>query len=206
MTLKNSRPPRIIFALTVSLLCSAVAHAQRVSFGVIGGAALTNDFVAQTAMDLIPFRAYSTSKDYIVGPMVMVSLPGNFSVETDLLYRPMNFTTAGVLPSGILNSVSPATVITWEIPILAQYKFRESGLPVRPVLEIGPSFRVSGNLNGTSPSTRGITAGAGIEAPLWKLNVAPQLRYTRWAADSGHSEFMPSTKQDQLEVLVSFSF
>jgi hypothetical protein len=184
------------------LFCSGSAFAQRLSFGVVGGGSLTNDFVDQTIESI---RTYSTGKDYVVGPMIAVGLPAAFSIEVDALYRSTNFTSALVLPNGALGSVSPATVITWEIPVLAQYKFK-SGLPIRPLLELGPSFRASGNNNGSSPSNYGITAGAGLEAHFWKLKVAPQLRYIRWAADHVPLPWAARTRQDQWEVLVSLSF
>ncbi|MBV9301827.1 MAG: hypothetical protein JOY62_16530 [Acidobacteriaceae bacterium] len=187
----------------LSAFCAASAFGQRFSFGVVAGGSLTSDFVDQTVEDI---RTYPTAKDYIVGPTFAVTLPATFSIEVDALYRPMHYTFAVVLPDGTLGSVSPATVITWEVPVLAQYKFRESGVPIRPLLELGPSFRVSGNLNGSSPSTYGITSGAGIEAHFWKLRVAPQLRYTRWAADHVDLPWDPRTKQSQLELLVGLSF
>lgn len=199
----RSRSCLVVVAFWLCLLCSGSAVAQRFSFGIVGGGSLTNDFVDQTIESI---RTYSTGKDYIVGPMFAVALPDNFSIEMDALYRPTNFTFANVLPNGTLNSVSPATVITWEIPVLAQYKIKESGLPIRPLLELGPSFRASGNVNGSSPSTYGITAGAGIEAHIWKVKIAPQLRYTHWAADHVPLPWAARTKQDQLELVVSLSF
>lgn len=203
MSIQRCKSSRTLVAFGLTILCSAPACAQRFSFGVVGGGSLTNDFVDRTTESI---RTYSTAKDYIVGPMVAVRLRDAFSIEIDALYRSMNFTSALVLPNGTLGSVSPATVITWEIPVLAQYTFKESNLPIRPLVELGPSFRMSGNLNGTSPSTYGVTAGVGIEARFWKLRVAPQLRYTRWAADHVDLPWDAHTRQDQLELLVGLSF
>ena len=89
--------------------------------------------------------------------------PG-LSVEIDALYRPMNLTMAGVSPDGSLNSISPATVVTWQFPALVKYSFGSTA--VRPFIEAGPSFRASGNLNDASPSTYGATGGIGVEAHL----------------------------------------
>jgi hypothetical protein len=185
------------------MLCPVSGFAQRFSFGIVGGGSLTNDFVDQTFQSI---RTYPTAKDYIVGPMVAVALPDSLSIEADALYRPTNFTFAAVFPDGTLGSVSPSTVITWEVPVLAQYKFKRSAWPIRPLIEVGPSFRASGNLNGSSPSIYGVTAGAGIEGHFWRLRVTPQLRYTRWAADHLDLPWAARTKQDQLELLVSLSF
>ena len=182
------------------------------SFGVIGGAALTDAFGHESTGFIIgpnggiqPLRSrsYSTLKDYAIGPLVEVGLPWRgLSVEIDALYRPMNLTMAGVGPDGSLNSISPATVVTWELPALAKYRFGSGS--VKPFIEAGPSFRVSGNLNDASPSTYGSTAGLGVETHLGKLRIGPVVRYIHWAADSDHAG--SRTKRNQVELLVGLSF
>ncbi|MFY9727141.1 MAG: hypothetical protein WB579_05295 [Bryobacteraceae bacterium] len=184
------------------------ASAQRFSFGVVGGGSLTNDFgnevVAVFGQTSIPIRYYSTSKDYIVGPMVEVRLPLHLSLEVNGLYRPLNYTSAEVLPDGSLNSVSPATVVTWEFPVLAKYTF--STRRVRPFAELGPSFRAAGNLNSAAPSNYGGTVGAGVETHLSKIRIAPAVRYTRWAPDHFQLGQPPRSFLNQAEFLVGFSF
>jgi hypothetical protein len=182
--------------------CLTVAFGQPLSFGVVGGASLTQDFQNQRVGNMI---AYSTPKRWIAGGMVEVRLPLHLSVEVDGLYHELEFTDAFIEPNGTLNSVSPAPVVTWEFPLLAKYRF---SLPVmKPFVEAGPSFRTSGNLNSTLPSSHGFTAGVGLEAHAWKLRIAPQVRYSRWARDrrSPYS-FAPSTVPDQAEFLVGISF
>jgi hypothetical protein len=201
--LKRSESSRLVLVVALGILCSGSVCAQRFSLGIVGGGSLTDDFVDQTVESI---RTYSTAKDYVVGAMFASALSDSFSVEIDALYRPMNFTSALVLPDGTLGSVSPATVITWEFPVLAQYKFKVPAPPIRPLVELGPSFRASGNLNGSSPSIYGVSTGAGMEVPFWKLRATPQLRYTRWAADHVDLPWDARTKQDQLELLVGFSF
>jgi hypothetical protein len=184
----------------------------RFSFGMIGGAALTDAFGHESTgfiigpnggIQPIRSRSYSTLKDYAIGAMVEVGLPWRgLSVEIDALYRPMNLTMAGVGPDGSLNSISPATVVTWELPALAKYRFGSSS--VKPFIEVGPSFRVSGNLNNASPSTYGGTAGLGVETHLGKLRIGPVVRYTHWAADPDYAG--SRTKRNQVELLVGLSF
>ena len=82
-----------------------------------------------------------------------------------------------------------------EFPILAKYRFQWS--KVNPFAELGPSFRTTGNLNGTNPSHYGFSAGVGLEMHLRSLNVAPTLRYTRWAGD-GVASFRPNSNPDQV--------
>ena len=55
--------------------------------------------------------------------MLEFGLPWHLSVEVDGLYHPLSYTFAGIEPNGTLNSVSPATVVTWEFPALAKYRF-----------------------------------------------------------------------------------
>jgi hypothetical protein len=175
------------------------ASGQSLSVGVIGGAGLTSDFRSNYVSTFPGGEAsidYSTPKRYLVGAMIELGLPAHFSLEADGLYRPLGFTFAGVEPNGTLNSVSPATVITWEFPVLAKYRFTLG--PLRPFVEAGPSFRTAGNLNGTNPSHNGVTSGIGIETHVWGMNVAPTLRYTRWAADH-------ETTPDQIELMVAIN-
>lgn len=118
-------------------------------------------------------------------------------MEVDGLYRPLHYTLE--FNNGF---TAPFSVLTWELPLLAKYR-----LPLartQPFVEAGPSLRWSGNQNGSSPSHIGVTAGIGVEASWRMLRVAPAARYTRWAADD--ADPLNRTKQDQLELLVGFSF
>jgi hypothetical protein len=127
----------------------------------------------------------------------------HWSVEIDGLYRKLHFTEAFVEPNGLLNSVSPSPVITWEFPILAKYRLN---LPrLKPFAEVGPLFRTAGNLNGTNPSHTGITAGLGVELHTAGLTFAPAVRYSHWAADSVSPFINAHSKEDQLEMLVGVS-
>jgi len=176
---------------------------QNVSIGIVGGAGLTDDFRREVLPAFQGFPGeinYSTPKRYIAGAMVELGLASHFSLEVDGLYRPLGYTFAGIEPNGTLNSVSPATVVTWEFPVLAKYRFAFRGL--RPFVEAGPSFRTTGNLNSANPSHYGVTAGLGVEMHAHSLNVAPAVRYTHWAADPVQSV---QTIPNQLEFLGGFS-
>lgn len=182
------------------------------SFGVIGGVALTDAFGHESTgftigpgggVEPMRSRSYSTLKDYVIGPTLEVGIPWRgLSVEIGALYRPMNLTIAGRRPDGSLHSISPATVVTWQFPALAKYRF--GSRPLKPFIEAGPSFRVTGNLNNATPSAYGGTAGLGVEAQLGRLKIGPVVRYTHWAADA---DFAGSrTKRNQAELLVGLSF
>ena len=94
------------------------------------------------------------------------------------------------------------SVVTWQFPVLAHYRF--SMRHVTPLLEAGPSFRATGNLNDVHPSHFGLTAGIGIEKQLGQLLIEPAVRYTRWAQDVRLFRSDIRTKPDQLEFLVGF--
>ena len=148
--------------------------------------------------------SYSQSKDWVLGAMIDWRLTSSWSLEADGLFRTLHVTRAAVFADGSLGSVSPAPVITWEFPILAKYRL--PGGRVRPFVEGGPSFRTAGNLNGTNPSHFGVSGGVGVETHWLDLNFAPTLRYTRWMRDAPNGLFAPpTTRQDQLELLVSVS-
>lgn len=183
------------------IVSSSIARAQPFSFGVVAGASLTEDFQSQTNGQIL---AYSIPKRWIVGAMVEARLPLHLSLELDGLYHELQFANAFIEPNGTLNSISPSPVVTWEFPLLAKYRF---SLPVaKPFVEAGPSFRSAGNLNGTAPSSNGVAFGAGVETRLWKLSIAPTVRYTRWAEDRKVNPDAPFTAQNQVAILVGFSF
>jgi hypothetical protein len=200
--------------MRLNILCSACIFsicllgaapsgiAQIFSFGVTGGVGLTDGIENRT---IDGYHFYSDSKDYIVGPMVELGLPFHFSVEFDVLYRPLSLDSYIALENGINTATVHAHVTTWEIPLLLKYKFP---FPVvKPFVELGPSFRAAGNLNGSSPSHDGVTLGAGVEAHLLKLKIAPELRYSRWASDgTSPALLLPLTNQNQVELLVGLSF
>jgi hypothetical protein len=181
-------------------------HAQNLSIGLVGGGSLTDSFPTQNFPEGPPgssgIRFYSSEKDYIVGAMVEYRFTPHWSVEVDGLFRTLHGTFAGVEANGSLNSVSPTPVITWQFPVLAKYRF--AARKWTPLVELGPSFRTTGNLNEANPSHTGVTAGVGVELHAGKLAIAPTLRYTRWAEDTvilGN----PKSAPNQVELVAEFS-
>ncbi|MDP9171313.1 MAG: porin family protein, partial [Acidobacteriota bacterium] len=172
-----------VFAATIIVICSIAnpprATGQNLAVGVMAGGSLTDGFRTTTSSEV--FHFFPTSKDYLIGPTLEWRFSPRWSVEADGLFRELHLGLAAIGPNGSLGSTNREPVVTWEFPILAKYRFALSR--VRPFIEAGPSFRTTGNLNGTNPSHYGFTAGAGVEMHLKQLNVAPVLRYTRWAED-----------------------
>jgi hypothetical protein len=127
--------------------------------------------------------------------MTDVDLTRSISLEIDGLYRPIR--------AQLVNVASPFSIVTWQIPVLAKFRLPYAST-FQPFVEAGPSFRLSGNLNGYDPSHIGFTAGAGIETRWRALRIAPAVRYTRWATDGALREFR--TLPNQIEFLAGFSF
>src|SRR5258708_4866336 len=183
---------------------STPASGQPVSAGIIGGYSLTQDFqnrgFGNPAMLLSLY--YSTPLRWIAGGMVEVRLPKHLAVEVDGLYHDLAFTI-----KGLGRPLDPLHVVTWEVPVLAKYRvslLRFSTRMVKPFIGAGPSFRTAYNLNGASPSNHVFAAGVGAEVHVWKLRIAPQVRYVRWARDGSH--IIPRTVPDQAQLLVGISF
>jgi hypothetical protein len=95
-------------------------------------------------------------------------------------------------------------VNTFEFPLLAKYRLPVSR--IKPVLEVGPSFRVGGSNNYLTYNLAhdGFTVGGGLEFKLPLLRLSTDLRYTRWARSSSTAEATPNN--NQVELLFGFSF
>lgn len=187
-------------------LCASTASAQRISIGAVAGGYTNSDFVSHyiPMAGFLPNIAISDAGGYIVGPTMEVRLIRNLSFVADGLYKPLHYEQAATFyPDGRIG-YAPATVVTWQFPLLAKYRF--SSRRFRPFIEGGPSFRTSGNLNQTAPSHRGVSAGAGLEWRPGSIAIGPGVRYTRWAEDRASRSRFPlsgdvQTRADQVEFL-----
>lgn len=208
--------PTALIAVNIFVGPHIMALAQPVSLGVIGGAGVTQDFQDRT-LDVFPdgtsILSYSAPKRWIAGGMIELRLPLHLAVEVDGLYHELEYImSASVAANGAVRGGSPGPVVTWEVPVLAKYRFPSLSAisPMgNPFVEVGPSFRASYNLNSTSPSNHGVTVGVGMEAHAWRLRIAPQIRYTRWARDRFVPPLAPfsvNTVPDQTALLVMISF
>lgn len=178
------------------------------SLGIIGGDTLRSDLPPTTASVLVGVpigssgstvqngtAAYSGLHDFLVGPMVELVLPRQLGVEVDALYHPFRYHGETMLNGAVINSTTFNDAITWDFPVLAKYK-----LPIGPIklfVEGGPSFRLPQNMNALS--TLGVATGAGVEAHVGGLKLAPTIRYVHWATDSTR------VTRNQLEILLSIS-
>ncbi len=165
----------------------------RVTFGMVAGIPLTSGFATPRA--LWEWPKIDERFRYSVGLALEGRINERWSVEVNGIYRPLR--VKGTSP----DRRTLHSVLTWQVPLLLKYRWREEGW--RPFVSVGPSFRLSGNLNGASPSLFGGTIGVGLEKKLGgRVTMAPTFRYTRWRQERPFLR----TNQNTAEVLVGFSF
>ncbi len=183
------------------------AFGKDVSIGGVVGIGVSNDFPS-TVKDIngIPgSRSFSDSKSPVLGLMIEFEPIRKLFIELNGLYRPLHLSDESLL-SGSGQPISPnrtgrVTVLTWEFPILAKYKFTTGR--TNPFFEVGPAFRSNGNLNGANPSKYGATGGAGVEVRWGKVRISPTLRYSRWANDQTTAS---PTNRNQIEAIIGISY
>ena len=183
--------------IVLSLLAPC-ASGQPVSLGVVLGGYANEDFDSRYVPlpGYLPSVTESDAGGYVIGPSLDVRLFPRLSIGAEALYKPLHYRAAAEFsPKGEVLGFAPATVVTWQFPVLAKYRFFLGRLS--PFLEGGPSFRATGNLNSSRPSHFGVTAGVGVEAAWRRLRIAPRVRYTRWAEDSRYAGVR--TRSDQVE-------
>jgi hypothetical protein len=180
-----------------------------VGFGIKGGLGMTDAF--SPGGDPPNIFSQSATKDYIVGPTLQLRLPLGLSLEADALYRPASLEIQSVVVTNpTTNPVLSTTpfekqrVNTFEFPLLVKYR-----LPVfriKPVLEVGPSFRAGGSNSDLTYGLAhdGFTVGGALEFKIPLGRLSTDLRYTRWGGSSFTSEATPNN--NQVELLFGFSF
>src|SRR5580704_962678 len=115
---------RKFILLSLLLVCPAVFGQHLFSFGVKGGVPLTDPLSSTTFTGIdSTMHVFSSSKNYVVGPMVELNLPFGLSVEADALYRPLNLTTdTEIIPTDTSTRRS-VDVSSMEFPILLKAHF-----------------------------------------------------------------------------------
>jgi hypothetical protein len=195
----------LIFLVGLSVFTSLCDGQHLLSFGIKGGVPVTDAFSdhTSTAVDVIT-HSFSSSKNYVVGPMIELRLPLGLSVEADALYRPLDLTTdTRVVPQPPIHFSSDLS--SWEFPILGKYRFLH--VPVlSPYVEAGPIFRAVG-ASGSYLSNQGFAIGGGVDIKLVLLRVSPEIRYSRWGKDATVTGFLAAPSNiNQAEFLIGVSF
>ena len=196
---------RLLALLALFSCLAALAQAQHLlSFGIKGGVPLTDAFADSSPIQVdVIFHSFSASKNYVIGPMAELNLPLGLSVEADALYRPLNLTIDNrTLP--LSNNHFSTDLNAWEFPILGKYHFLHTPV-VKPYVEAGPVFRAVGS-QGSHLANDGFAAGGGVDLKVLLVRVTPEIRYSRWAADSKAGFPIPPSNRNQAEFLIGVSF
>ena len=194
--------------LFLALFFTAAASAQLFSAGIKAGIPLTDSFENLTVPSAFTtgqtIHTYSSSKKFVAGGMVELHLPLGFSIEVDGLYRPLRLITDVTNASQPGMGRDSVNYTSWEVPFVGKYRFLHTPL-VKPYVEAGPNFRFLDTLPDHFMSRHGFVLGGGLELKAWKLRFSPELRYTRWGADSNFN-FNAKSNQNQVEFLVGVTF
>ena len=189
-------------SLVVLLLAAAaVALTQRLSFGLKAGAPFQDAVKSESWRGL---RFEPQSGRYTLGPTVELLLGGHFSIELDLLYRPVKYRTH------FANTVGDVAGSSWQFPLLG--KVRLSRNMVAPFVAAGVSFNNLRGLTGlpelSDSATSGWVFGLGLEGRMPIVRLSPEIRYTRWRHSSlGHpTDGFSLSNLNQLEALVGITF
>jgi hypothetical protein len=197
------------------LILIPATSGQRLYWGAIGGTGLTADFPAYDVggpADVYGNPAYHFQhlrgpRSLILGGLLEVRLTSSFSIEADVLHRPLQTTLIyAEFPANGPSSTTTENYLsanTWEFPLMLKWNLpsvRAWGW-VQPFLEGGPAFRTEENAAAVQPSQFGVTIGAGAAFHLGKVRVAPTIRYTRWQKETGFPPY--PTRADQIEFLTS---
>jgi len=189
----HEAPNQVQFLVSVSEPSDTIrpkAFGRNLSLGVVAGITLNKGLRPATS------NQQADTINAIGGLTVNSPLVKNVSLEVNGLYRPMHI-TEGSLRNAFL---------TWEFPALLKYTVNRPR--ISPFAEFGPAYRVIAHANPDEHSHSGITTGVGMKTRLSKLAVEPAVRYARWAQDKdrlGRNTDL-STRQDQIELVIGFSF
>lgn len=199
----TTKPDQIEFLTSIAYQTESGSRrvaGRKLSLGAVAGLPVTRGFGPNSDGSAVGERMR-----FLAGVTTEINLAGNVSVEADGIYKLLNGTSD---PS---YGQPHFSVLTWQIPVLAKFRFARPGWT--PFAEAGPSFRLTGNLNGYDPSHYGITAGAGVEARTHGFRLSPTLRYTRWATDpaplwfqSGVDRYYSRTNANSVELIFGISF
>lgn len=189
-----TKPDQLEFLTTFGIESNSKLHriaGGKIQFGAIVGMPLLKGF------STYPFFERPEERwRYSAGLLLETRLPRMLALEVNGIYRPIR--AKGANP----DRPTAYSVLTWQIPVLLKKYWTLASY--RPFLAAGPSFRLSGNLNGYDPSKFGGTIGLGLEKLFGPARISPAIRYTRWLNDKPRSSQL--TNPHSLEVLVGISF
>ena len=207
--LSETKPDQLEVLLAFSYGTNGMVHAlgNRVSIGAVLGTNFLGDYdrEAIAGTDILTGSTSSDStgsgsRSFLVGPTVEFQLTKAMSVEADAIYRPLrqSYIATGSYGTQSIVLSGESKYSSWQFPLLAKLSLWAplGSHFVVPIVEAGPSLRISGAV-----SHFGVSAGTGVALRLGPIKVSPVLRYTRWQATANSN-----AKPNELNLLVGFLF
>lgn len=205
------------------MLAAAPLAAQNISFGVRAGVPLTH--VVETAKEGLNGFEHKPNR-WVLGPTVEVRLPLGVGFTVDALYRRLTYDVLGTTINSGTGREEPVVLGQshglWQFPVMLKYR---AGVgPFRPFVAGGVSFsRITGiaaagncvvslgrrcAVLSMKDSSTGLTFGAGLDAKLPGIRLAPEIRYTRIGSAYLQSESpsLLSSRRNQFEFLLGITF
>lgn len=204
----NSLNKDAVFRIPVwILLCATVpaATAQMLlSAGVAAGVPFT-DTLNSSSIDMAngvtsSFSSYSSvTRRILAGPVLRLNFTPHWSVEFDALYQRIDYdsSTYQFGPGSLVTRSFEATIGNrWQFPLLVQYirhhVFVEAGLAIshlgdsNSVVAIASGSAGTTSTSGPGPSVTqpGVNAGGGADIRFLHGHLRPEIRYSRWFAQS----------------------
>jgi hypothetical protein len=201
------------FVAFFCLLIGTPLSGQEFRVGFVGGIPITSSFVPSTSIysgdsENPPniWTATSGPRAFIAGLSLEAVISSRFSGEANVLHRDLwakqIYTLNPGSPAANTTTYPFVASTTWEFPVL--FKYTTGSHRRRPFVDGGVSFRSLDRTGAPGPSRHGLTAGAGVAIELGRIQLTPQIRYTRWA--QGQSNGYYDVKRDQLEFVTGISY
>jgi len=217
-------------------LCLAPVAAQHLTIGVKGGVPLSDFFRdSTTAGHFFAGSDTSKPVRYTIGPTLEIGLPLHLSVEASALYQRFHYSSTGTTLNVFVplrDFSAKTTGNAWSFaPLL---KFRPGNRHL-PWMAAGPAVRHLGGLHQSLNETiqslgtpapplsfqrievsdpkdfnknwyPGVTFAAGFDMKLLRARVSPELRYTRWTANTAPDGVRLRFPGNQFDLLLGIAF
>ena len=222
-------------AVMVCSVLAAAGRCKSVHPGIMAGVPITQYFETVAAGGLHGSAEYSAAtRRYTVGLSLEVRLTGRLGFEVDALYHRMGYVAIVAsfdsATGRFQNSAIDVKGNSWDFPLLVKRRF---GRVVRPYVLGGAVMRYVGPVRGRGQQTvgslvdnsrnttvldtsdpselrkrfyQGVTVGAGVETPVGRLRVIPEVRWAHWTANISGEGGLLRFAPNQVEVYVGVRF
>jgi len=217
---------------TITLLfCLEAAAAEPIGVGIKIGVPVTENLQAGNGrVTHESFSSSTTTRRYTLGLTASIRLPARLGVEVDALYRRVNYDSFNVIDEsssdgGTISSWSSAACNRLDFPVLLRWSpGRRLYLTGGPVFAVYYGFdqrthtirnlQVAGYSEAFTTTSepfehgvsKGATFGVGFDAPVGRVRLKPELRYTHWISAAFENVTLPQPTINEAEFLLGVEF